>query len=58
MGFERGEILFFFGCFSVGGRGILSICWFGGDWGDCGYFKGWMGFMGRVGECERRVGEW
>lgn len=32
------------------------------DWGDCGYFKGWMGFMGRVGEESGRgggrVGEW
>lgn len=57
MDFERGEILFFFffGCFFVGGGGFFRFCWFAGDWGDCGYFKGWMGFMGRVGE---EVGEW
>lgn len=56
MDFERGRFWgFFLVCFSVGGRGILSICWTGGDWGDCGYFKRTMGFMGRVGE---EVGEW
>lgn len=49
MDFEKG-FLVFLGCFFVGGGEILSICWFAGDWGDCGYFKGWMGFLGRVGE--------
>lgn len=52
---KGGDFGGFFGCFFVGGGGILSICWFAGDWGDCGYFKGWMGFLGRVGE---EVGEW
>lgn len=50
MDFKGGRFWVFFGCFFVGGRGILSICWVAGDWEDCGYFKGWMGFMGRVGE--------
>lgn len=59
MGFKGFLFFFWFlfwgGFVSVGGGGILSICWFAGDWGDCGYFKGWMGFLGRVGE---EVGEW
>lgn len=49
----KGGFFFVFGFFWR--EGGFSLCWFGGDWGDCGYFKGWMGFMGRVGE---ELGEW
>lgn len=52
---KGGDFGGFFWFLLEGEGGILSICWFGGDWGDCGYFKGWMGFLGRVGE---EVGEW
>lgn len=54
MGFKGGRFWFFLVAFLLEGGGFFRFVglW---DWGDCGYFKGWMGFMGRVGE---EVGEW
>lgn len=54
MDFERGRFWFFLVAFRLEVGGFFRFVGLG-DWGDCGYFKGWMGFLGRVGE---EVGEW
>lgn len=57
MDFEGGGFVFFFFRFLLErGDFLRGFFWFSFlGRGDCGYFKRWMGFMGRVGE---EVGEY
>lgn len=58
VGFERGRFWgFFWFAFLLEVGGFFRFVGLG-DWGDCGYFKRTMGFLGRVGEESGRVGLW